>query len=70
MKNKMEIREDHKFLMTNQQGVLTLNIRRPSPFDSGLTRVGLSTSWGRPWPSASWKSEVSLGVGGPYAPPT
>ena len=35
MKNKMEIREDPKFLMTNQQGVLTLNIRRPSPFDSG-----------------------------------
>ena len=35
MKNKMEIREDPKFLMTNHQGVLTLNIRRPSPFDSG-----------------------------------
>lgn len=35
MKNKMEIHEDPKFLMTNHQGVLTLNIRRPSPFDSG-----------------------------------
>lgn len=35
MKNKMEIREDPKFLMTNFQGILTLNIRRPSPFDSG-----------------------------------
>ncbi|ELK18501.1 Myosin-binding protein C, fast-type [Pteropus alecto] len=35
MKNKMEIREDPKFLMTNFQGVLTLSIRRPSPFDSG-----------------------------------
>uniref|UniRef100_A0A8C9KWT1 Myosin binding protein C2 n=1 Tax=Panthera tigris altaica TaxID=74533 RepID=A0A8C9KWT1_PANTA len=35
MKNKMEIREDPKFLMTNYQGVLTLNIRRPSPFDAG-----------------------------------
>ncbi|XP_012588974.1 PREDICTED: myosin-binding protein C, fast-type [Condylura cristata] len=35
MKNKMEIREDPKFLMTNYQGVLTLSIRRPSPFDSG-----------------------------------
>nr|XP_019597107.1 PREDICTED: myosin-binding protein C, fast-type isoform X1 [Rhinolophus sinicus] len=35
MKNKMEIREDPKFLMTNYQGILTLNIRRPSPFDSG-----------------------------------
>ena len=35
MKNKMEIGEDPKFLMTNHQGVLTLNIRRPSPFDSG-----------------------------------
>lgn len=31
----MEIREDPKFLMTNYQGVLTLNIRRPSPFDAG-----------------------------------
>uniref|UniRef100_A0A8C5Z2L6 Myosin-binding protein C, fast-type n=1 Tax=Marmota marmota marmota TaxID=9994 RepID=A0A8C5Z2L6_MARMA len=35
MKNKMEIREDPKFLMTNHQGVLTLSIRRPSPFDAG-----------------------------------
>lgn len=35
MKNKMEIREDPKFLSTNFQGILTLNIRRPSPFDSG-----------------------------------
>uniref|UniRef100_A0A8C0L4Z7 Myosin-binding protein C, fast-type n=1 Tax=Canis lupus dingo TaxID=286419 RepID=A0A8C0L4Z7_CANLU len=35
MKNQMEIREDPKFLMTNYQGVLTLNIRRPSPFDAG-----------------------------------
>ncbi|XP_008049002.1 myosin-binding protein C, fast-type-like [Carlito syrichta] len=35
MKNKMEIREDPKFLMTNYQGVLTLNIRRLSPFDAG-----------------------------------
>uniref|UniRef100_A0A2K5LAN5 Myosin-binding protein C, fast-type n=1 Tax=Cercocebus atys TaxID=9531 RepID=A0A2K5LAN5_CERAT len=35
MKNKMEIREDPKFLMNNYQGVLTLNIRRPSPFDAG-----------------------------------
>ncbi|XP_063471748.1 myosin-binding protein C, fast-type isoform X11 [Symphalangus syndactylus] len=35
MKNKMEIREDPKFLITNYQGVLTLNIRRPSPFDAG-----------------------------------
>ncbi|XP_035868499.1 myosin-binding protein C, fast-type [Phyllostomus discolor] len=35
MKNKMEIREDPKFLMTNFQGILTLNIRRPTPFDTG-----------------------------------
>ncbi|XP_072466524.1 myosin-binding protein C, fast-type [Notamacropus eugenii] len=35
MKNKMEIHEDPKFIMTNQQGVLTLSIRRPSPFDGG-----------------------------------
>ncbi|XP_058385928.1 myosin-binding protein C, fast-type isoform X1 [Diceros bicornis minor] len=35
MKNNMEIREDPKYLMTNHQGVLTLNIRRPSPFDGG-----------------------------------
>ncbi|KAM9633457.1 myosin-binding protein C, fast-type [Trichechus inunguis] len=35
MKNKTEIHEDPKFLMINHQGVLTLNIRRPSPFDAG-----------------------------------
>uniref|UniRef100_A0A7N4PE84 Myosin binding protein C2 n=1 Tax=Sarcophilus harrisii TaxID=9305 RepID=A0A7N4PE84_SARHA len=35
MKNKMEIHEDPKFIMTNQQGILTLSIRRPSPFDGG-----------------------------------
>ncbi|MGH0187910.1 UNVERIFIED_CONTAM: hypothetical protein FKN15_026880 [Acipenser sinensis] len=35
MKNKMLIGEDPKFLMQNNQGVLTLNIRRPSPYDGG-----------------------------------
>uniref|UniRef100_A0A8C8RXC7 Myosin-binding protein C, fast-type n=1 Tax=Pelusios castaneus TaxID=367368 RepID=A0A8C8RXC7_9SAUR len=35
MKNRMEIREDPKFLMKNSQGVLTLHIRKPSPFDAG-----------------------------------
>lgn len=35
MKNKMEIRDDPKFLMKHNQGVLTLNIRKPSPFDGG-----------------------------------
>lgn len=35
MKNKMIIGEDPKFLMQNQQGVLTLNIRKPSSFDGG-----------------------------------
>ncbi|XP_028669468.2 LOW QUALITY PROTEIN: myosin binding protein Ca [Erpetoichthys calabaricus] len=35
MKNSMEIREDPKFLMQNNQGVLTLNIRKPSPYDGG-----------------------------------
>ncbi|XP_076987032.1 myosin-binding protein C, fast-type isoform X2 [Tamandua tetradactyla] len=35
MKNQVEIREDPRFLITNHQGVLTLNIRRPSPFDAG-----------------------------------
>ncbi|KAL0993313.1 hypothetical protein UPYG_G00105970 [Umbra pygmaea] len=35
MKNKMVIGEDPKFLMQNNQGVLTLNIRRPSQFDGG-----------------------------------
>uniref|UniRef100_A0A6I8PZC3 Myosin-binding protein H n=1 Tax=Xenopus tropicalis TaxID=8364 RepID=A0A6I8PZC3_XENTR len=36
MKNKVEIRDDPKFLMKHNQGVLTLNIRKPSPFDGGL----------------------------------
>uniref|UniRef100_A0A667XY80 Myosin binding protein Ca n=1 Tax=Myripristis murdjan TaxID=586833 RepID=A0A667XY80_9TELE len=35
MKNKMIIGEDPKFLMQNNQGVLTLNIRKPSLFDTG-----------------------------------
>ncbi|KAG7492124.1 hypothetical protein MATL_G00010910 [Megalops atlanticus] len=35
MKNKMIIGEDPKFLMMNNQGVLTLNIRKPSLFDGG-----------------------------------
>ncbi|TDH03283.1 hypothetical protein EPR50_G00161420 [Perca flavescens] len=35
MKNNMIIREDPKFMMQNNQGVLTLNIRKPSTFDGG-----------------------------------
>ncbi|XP_029382866.1 myosin-binding protein C, fast-type-like [Echeneis naucrates] len=35
MKNKMIIGDDPKFLMQNNQGVLTLNIRKPSTFDGG-----------------------------------
>ncbi|XP_062994188.1 myosin-binding protein C, fast-type [Elgaria multicarinata webbii] len=34
MKNKMDLSGDPKFLQKNNQGVLTLNIRKPSPFDS------------------------------------
>ncbi|XP_074872196.1 myosin-binding protein C, fast-type [Carettochelys insculpta] len=36
LKNQVEIREDPKFLMKNSQGVLTLNIRKPSPFDAAI----------------------------------
>ncbi|XP_042247525.1 myosin binding protein Ca isoform X3 [Thunnus maccoyii] len=35
MKNNMIIGEDPKFLMQNNQGVLTLNIRKPGLFDGG-----------------------------------
>ncbi|XP_037134381.1 myosin binding protein Cb isoform X5 [Syngnathus acus] len=35
MKNKMILGEDPKYLMQNYQGVVTLNIRKPSPFDGG-----------------------------------
>ncbi|KAJ0058601.1 hypothetical protein NL108_017693 [Boleophthalmus pectinirostris] len=35
MKNNMIIGEDPKFLMQNNQGVLTLRIRKPSLFDGG-----------------------------------
>ncbi|XP_032357834.1 myosin-binding protein C, fast-type isoform X3 [Etheostoma spectabile] len=35
MKNRMIIGQDPKFLMQNNQGVLTLNIRKPGTFDSG-----------------------------------
>ncbi|XP_062841002.1 myosin binding protein Ca [Trichomycterus rosablanca] len=36
MKNKMVIGADPKFIMQNNQGVLTLNIRKPSLFDGGM----------------------------------
>ncbi|MCI4384756.1 hypothetical protein PGIGA_G00042280 [Pangasianodon gigas] len=36
MKNKTIIGGDPKFLMQNNQGVLTLNIRKPSLFDGGM----------------------------------
>nr|XP_020493237.1 myosin-binding protein C, fast-type-like isoform X1 [Labrus bergylta] len=35
MKNKRVLGEDPKYLMQNHQGVLTLNIRKPSAFDGG-----------------------------------
>ncbi|XP_069011837.1 myosin binding protein Cb isoform X2 [Embiotoca jacksoni] len=35
MKNRMIIAENPKYLMQNNQGVLTLNIRKPSTFDGG-----------------------------------
>ncbi|XP_029933632.1 myosin-binding protein C, fast-type-like [Myripristis murdjan] len=35
MKNKMIIGGDPKYIMQNNQGVLTLNIRKPSTFDGG-----------------------------------
>ncbi|XP_055519396.1 myosin binding protein Ca [Leucoraja erinacea] len=35
MKNKMDIGEDPKFLMRHNEGVLTLQIRKPSSFDGG-----------------------------------
>ncbi|KAM8845092.1 myosin binding protein Ca isoform 2-T3 [Spinachia spinachia] len=35
MKNNMIISEDPKFLMQNNQGVLTLNIRKPGVYDGG-----------------------------------
>ncbi|XP_048377395.1 myosin binding protein Ca [Stegostoma tigrinum] len=36
MKNKMAIVDDPKFLMYHNQGVLTLQIRKPSSFDGGM----------------------------------
>ncbi|KAM3934442.1 myosin-binding protein H-like [Leptodactylus fuscus] len=36
MKNKMEIREDPKFRTLVNQGVCSLEIRKPSPFDGGV----------------------------------
>ncbi|XP_053494098.1 myosin binding protein Cb isoform X1 [Ictalurus furcatus] len=35
LKNRMIIGDDPKYLMQNNQGVLTLNIRKPSTFDGG-----------------------------------
>lgn len=36
MKNKMSIQGDPKYRAVSEQGVCTLEIRKPSPFDSGV----------------------------------
>lgn len=36
MKNQMEIREDPKYIAMIDQGVCSLEIRKPSPFDGGV----------------------------------
>ncbi|NWU95536.1 MYBPH protein, partial [Upupa epops] len=36
MKNQMEIREDPKYIAMIEQGVCSLEIRKPSPFDGGV----------------------------------
>ncbi|NWS43195.1 MYBPH protein, partial [Probosciger aterrimus] len=36
MKNQMEIREDPKYIAMIEQGVCSLEIRKPSPFDGGI----------------------------------
>uniref|UniRef100_A0ACB8F5D5 Uncharacterized protein n=1 Tax=Sphaerodactylus townsendi TaxID=933632 RepID=A0ACB8F5D5_9SAUR len=36
MKNQMEIREDPKYVALMNQGVCSLEIRKPSPFDGGV----------------------------------
>lgn len=36
MKNKMDIQGDPRYRALSEQGVCTLEIRKPSPFDSGV----------------------------------
>ncbi|KAM6044167.1 myosin-binding protein H isoform 1-T2 [Chlamydotis macqueenii] len=36
MKNQMEIREDPKYIAMTKQGVCSLEIRKPNPFDGGV----------------------------------
>lgn len=36
MKNQMEIREDPKYIAMIEQGVCSLEIRKPNPFDGGV----------------------------------
>jgi len=36
MKNKMNIQGDPKYRALSEQGICTLEIRKPSPFDSGV----------------------------------
>ena len=36
MKNKMDIQGNPKYRALSEQGVCTLEIRKPSPFDSGV----------------------------------
>ncbi|XP_051495221.1 myosin-binding protein H [Apus apus] len=36
MKNQMEIREDPKYIAMTEQGICSLEIRKPNPFDGGI----------------------------------
>uniref|UniRef100_A0A8C6UUQ5 Myosin binding protein C, fast type a n=1 Tax=Neogobius melanostomus TaxID=47308 RepID=A0A8C6UUQ5_9GOBI len=58
MKNNMIIGEDPKFLMQNNQGVLTLRIRKPSLFDGGRYSCRAINDLDKTRWSASWRSEV------------
>uniref|UniRef100_A0A8C6UNJ9 Myosin binding protein C, fast type a n=1 Tax=Neogobius melanostomus TaxID=47308 RepID=A0A8C6UNJ9_9GOBI len=58
MKNNMIIGEDPKFLMQNNQGVLTLRIRKPSLFDGGRYSCRAINDLDKTRWSASWRSEL------------
>uniref|UniRef100_A0A8C6UL04 Myosin binding protein C, fast type a n=1 Tax=Neogobius melanostomus TaxID=47308 RepID=A0A8C6UL04_9GOBI len=62
MKNNMIIGEDPKFLMQNNQGVLTLRIRKPSLFDGGRYSCRAINDLDKTRWSASWRSEVRLNL--------
>ena len=68
MKNNVEVSGDPKYLMNNYLGVLTLNIRRPSSFDSGTYTCRAVNELGEALAECKLEVRSEHGVGPSAAP--